>query len=145
MSASGSRSGARWARLVLSVVVGTRNPGQAAAAVADIEGVEVGQLDLLDPQSIEAFAARYRDSGRPLHILVNGAGMPRAGPQPATHAAMRSPVRHQPISAISSSPWAASRPARRTQGARVVDGFVLGRHHRFADIQWEDHTFHEGQ
>jgi NAD(P)-dependent dehydrogenase (short-subunit alcohol dehydrogenase family) len=58
-----------------SVVVASRNPDHAAAALAGIERVEVDQLDLMDPASVERFAARYRDSGRPLHILINNAGI----------------------------------------------------------------------
>ncbi|MBF8186420.1 SDR family NAD(P)-dependent oxidoreductase [Nonomuraea sp. K274] len=58
-----------------SVTVGSRDPDRAAPALAGIERVEIAQLDLLDPASIDAFAVRYLDSGRPLHILVNGAGI----------------------------------------------------------------------
>ncbi|MEV4088088.1 SDR family NAD(P)-dependent oxidoreductase, partial [Nonomuraea fuscirosea] len=46
-----------------SVTVGARDPGRAAAALAGIERVEIDRLDLLDPASIDAFAARYLDSG----------------------------------------------------------------------------------
>src|ERR1700754_203416 len=58
-----------------SVTVGSRNPDRAAPALAGIERVDIAQLDLLDPASIDAFAARYLDSGRPLHILINNAGV----------------------------------------------------------------------
>jgi NAD(P)-dependent dehydrogenase (short-subunit alcohol dehydrogenase family) len=58
-----------------SVVVGVRSPERAARAVAGLERVELAQLDLLDPASIDAFAARYLDSGRPLHMLINNAGL----------------------------------------------------------------------
>lgn len=58
-----------------SLTVGSRHPDRAAPALAGIEGVEVSQLDLLDPASIDAFAARYADCGRPLHILLNNAGI----------------------------------------------------------------------
>ena len=50
-----------------SVTVGARHPERAAAALAGIERVELSQLDLLDPASIDAFAARWLGSGRPLH------------------------------------------------------------------------------
>lgn len=56
------------------MTVGSRNPNQPAPALTGTERVEVSQLDLLDPQSIDAFAARWLESGRPLHILINGAG-----------------------------------------------------------------------
>jgi len=58
-----------------SVTVGSRDPRRAASALAGIERVEVAQLDLLDPASIDLFAARYLDSGRPLHMLLNNAGI----------------------------------------------------------------------
>ncbi len=58
-----------------SVTVGARNPAHAAPALAGIERVDVAPLDLLDPVSIDAFAAGYLESGRPLHILVNNAGI----------------------------------------------------------------------
>lgn len=59
-----------------SVTVASRDPQRAAAAVAGIERVEVGRLDLLDPTSIDAFVARYLSSARPLHVLINNAGYP---------------------------------------------------------------------
>ncbi|MFC8798301.1 SDR family NAD(P)-dependent oxidoreductase [Promicromonospora sp. NPDC057138] len=59
-----------------SVTVGSRDTERAAAAVAGIERVEVSRLDLMDPASIDAFVARYLESGRPLHILINNAGYP---------------------------------------------------------------------
>jgi NAD(P)-dependent dehydrogenase (short-subunit alcohol dehydrogenase family) len=41
-----------------SVTVGSRHPDRAAAAVDGIERVEISQLDLLDPVSIDAFVDR---------------------------------------------------------------------------------------
>ncbi|MEV6795625.1 SDR family NAD(P)-dependent oxidoreductase [Streptomyces sp. NPDC051320] len=58
-----------------SVTVGSRHPDRAASALAGIDGVEIGQLDLLDPASVNAFAGRYLDSSRPLHLLLNNAGI----------------------------------------------------------------------
>ncbi|MFD2796186.1 SDR family NAD(P)-dependent oxidoreductase [Promicromonospora vindobonensis] len=59
-----------------SVTVGSRDLDRAAAAVAGIDRVEVSRLDLMDQASIDAFVARYLDSGRPLHVLINNAGYP---------------------------------------------------------------------
>ena len=42
-----------------SVMVGARDPSRAANALADMAGVEVEQLDLIDPNSIDAFATRW--------------------------------------------------------------------------------------
>ena len=57
------------------VVVPARDTARAAGELAGIEGIDVEQMDLLDPASIDAFADRFLASGRPLHILVNSAGI----------------------------------------------------------------------
>lgn len=58
-----------------SVTVASRDTDRASAAVAGMPGVRVERLDLTDPASIDAFAARWTASGRPLHALVNNAAM----------------------------------------------------------------------
>lgn len=58
-----------------TVVVGARAPERAREALAGMGGVEVDALDLLDPASIDAFARRFGDSRRPLHLLVCNAGI----------------------------------------------------------------------
>jgi NAD(P)-dependent dehydrogenase (short-subunit alcohol dehydrogenase family) len=57
------------------VVVPARDLERARAALKDVPGAEVESLDLLDPASIDAFAEKFLASGRPLHILVNSAGI----------------------------------------------------------------------
>lgn len=57
------------------VLVPARDPHQAQATLDGMAGVEVAALDLLDPQSIDAFAAAFLATGRALHVLVNGAGI----------------------------------------------------------------------
>ncbi|MER5936079.1 oxidoreductase [Streptomyces sp. NPDC001928] len=57
------------------VVVPARDLERARAALQDVPGAEVETLDLLDPASIDAFAEKFLASGRPLHILVNSAGI----------------------------------------------------------------------
>jgi NAD(P)-dependent dehydrogenase (short-subunit alcohol dehydrogenase family) len=59
-----------------SVTIAARDPRRAAAAVAGMERVEVGALDLLDPASIDAFTTRWLESERPLHTLINNAHLP---------------------------------------------------------------------
>ena len=56
-----------------AVTVAARDPQQAAAAMSDIDGLRVEQLDLTDPESVDAFARRWLDAGRPLHVLINNA------------------------------------------------------------------------
>ncbi|ALV37689.1 oxidoreductase [Streptomyces sp. CdTB01] len=57
------------------VVVPARDLRRARAALETVPGAEVEYLDLLDPASIDAFAEKFLASGRPLHILVNSAGI----------------------------------------------------------------------
>lgn len=45
------------------------------AAMEAVPEAELGELDLADPDSIDAFAHHFEESGRPLHILVNCAGI----------------------------------------------------------------------
>lgn len=58
-----------------SVTVGARNIERARSKLGDVHGVEVGRLDLVDPASVDAFVARWLESGRELHILINNAGV----------------------------------------------------------------------
>jgi NAD(P)-dependent dehydrogenase (short-subunit alcohol dehydrogenase family) len=57
-----------------TVIVPVRTPEKAAANLAGLN-VETAPLDLLDPASIDAFAAGFIASGRPLNILVNNAAI----------------------------------------------------------------------
>lgn len=58
-----------------TVIVPARTPEKARASVAGIPRVELESLDLINPASIDAFAQRFLDTGRPLDILVNSAGI----------------------------------------------------------------------
>lgn len=123
-----------------SVTVGSRNPDRAAAALAGIERVEIGQLDLLDPTSIDAFAARYRDSGRPLHILVNNAGI-------GSGELVRDARGYESLFATNHlghfQLTLGLLPAlRAAHGARVVN--VSSGAHRLSDIRWDDPHFTTG-
>jgi NAD(P)-dependent dehydrogenase (short-subunit alcohol dehydrogenase family) len=58
-----------------TVIVPVRTAEKARLSLAGLDRVELDSLDLSDPASIDAFAARFVGSGRPLHILVNNAGI----------------------------------------------------------------------
>jgi NAD(P)-dependent dehydrogenase (short-subunit alcohol dehydrogenase family) len=57
-----------------TVIVGVRTPEKAVASLSGL-AVECANLDLLDPASIDHFAATFISSGRPLHILINNAAI----------------------------------------------------------------------
>jgi NAD(P)-dependent dehydrogenase (short-subunit alcohol dehydrogenase family) len=58
-----------------TVIVPARDRNKAAKNVGDIKNVVIETMDLMDPASIDAFAAKFLASGRPLDILVNNAGI----------------------------------------------------------------------
>ncbi|MFC3748606.1 SDR family NAD(P)-dependent oxidoreductase [Paenibacillus sp. GCM10012306] len=58
-----------------TVIVGARNVEQAQQNVSQFNNVEVLQLDLSNPASIDAFAAEFLKSDRQLDILINNAGV----------------------------------------------------------------------
>ncbi|HOY77455.1 MAG TPA: SDR family NAD(P)-dependent oxidoreductase [Hyphomonadaceae bacterium] len=57
------------------VTVPARRPDKAREELAGIPGVEVGELDLADLNSVKTFADSYVASGKPLHILINNAAI----------------------------------------------------------------------
>ncbi|WP_405771352.1 SDR family NAD(P)-dependent oxidoreductase [Actinacidiphila glaucinigra] len=58
------------------VVVPVRDPAKGRARLESIaDDIEVDRLDLADPSVVDDFATRFVASGRPLHILVNSAGI----------------------------------------------------------------------
>jgi len=123
-----------------SVTVAARDTDVAAAAVAGIEGVQVDRLDLLAPESIDAFAARYVSSGRPLHILINNATVAHrelvvdARGYETTFA-----VAYLGHFQLTRGLLPSLRAAR---GARVVN--VASGSHRLTDIRWDDLHFAGG-
>ena len=123
------------------VTVAARDTARAAAAVAGIGGVRVEQLDLTDPASVDAFAARWAESGRPLHALVNNAAV-LFGPQ------LRLDARGRELS-FSTSHLGHFRltrallPALRAAGgARVLT--VTSGAARIGGIRWDDLDFATG-
>jgi NAD(P)-dependent dehydrogenase (short-subunit alcohol dehydrogenase family) len=59
----------------VTVVICSRDPGKAQMAVAKMKNVEVSQLDLASPSSIDRFANEFLSSNRALDLLINNAGI----------------------------------------------------------------------
>lgn len=57
------------------VVVPARDQAKAREALKPYPELELEALDLMDPDSIDAFADRFLATARPLHILINNAGI----------------------------------------------------------------------
>ena len=63
------------ARAGAEVIVPARDRAKAEAAIGRDWGIVLEALDLIDPASIDGFAHRFAVSGRPLHLLINNAGI----------------------------------------------------------------------
>jgi NAD(P)-dependent dehydrogenase (short-subunit alcohol dehydrogenase family) len=57
------------------VIVPARNEAKARETMAGSPELTLERLDLMDPASVDTFADRFRASERPLHILINCAGV----------------------------------------------------------------------
>ena len=120
-----------------TVIVPARTLDKARAALADVDRVEVDSLDLSDPRSIDAFAARFAASGRPVHILVNNAGIMAA---PLTRDARgfesQLATNHLGHFQLTARLWPALRKA---SGARVVS--LSSRGHVRSAVDFDDPHF----
>lgn len=122
-----------------AVTVGARNPGGATAALAGVERVEVGQLDLVDPHAVDAFAAQWQEGGRPLHILINNAGASGGPERDARGYETQFATNHLGHFQLTLALLPALRAAH---GARVVN--VSSGAQRFGQIRWDDPNFTAG-
>ena len=124
-----------------SVVVGARRPDAAVEALRGITGARVEQLDLTDPASVEAFATRYLETGRPLHILANNAGIMGGDlVRDARGYETQFATNHLGHFQLTRALLPALRAAN---GARVVN--VSSRGHLISDIRWDDPHFETGE
>ena len=95
-------------------------------------------MDLLDPASIDAFAESFLASGRPLHILVNSAGIMAC---PLTRDARGYEAQFATNHLGHFQLVSRLLPAlRRANGARVVSVSSWG--HHFSPMVFEDPHFH---
>lgn len=120
------------------VIVAARNPDRAIAALAGMPGIETIPLDLADSASVEAFVARFLASGRPLHILVNNAGVPapREIARNIRGHELQFATNHLGHFQLTLGLLPALRAAR---GARVVN--VSSGAQRMGQIRWDDPNF----
>jgi NAD(P)-dependent dehydrogenase (short-subunit alcohol dehydrogenase family) len=58
-----------------TVIVPARDVEKAKKNLLGIDNVELETMDVMNPASIDAFAAKFLESGRPLHLLINNAGI----------------------------------------------------------------------
>jgi NAD(P)-dependent dehydrogenase (short-subunit alcohol dehydrogenase family) len=120
------------------VIIPARRAEVAAEALAGMDNVEIGTLDLADLASVRAFAERFLDSARGLDLVINNAGImavpeTRIGPGWEAQFAINHLGHFALVNYLA--------PALRS-GARVVSVSSAG--HRRSAIRWDDIHFTRG-
>lgn len=58
-----------------TVIALARDVDRAKKNLKGIPNIEIARVDLMEPQTIDAFAKEFLSSGRPLHVLINSAAI----------------------------------------------------------------------
>ncbi len=120
-----------------AVIVPARDIEKAKRNLAGIAHVELENLDLANPGSIDAFAEKFLASGRPLHLLINNAGIMWV-PLRRDYRGFESQLAINYLAhfQLTARLWPALKKA---DGARVVN--VSSGGHQFSDFDFEDPNF----
>jgi NAD(P)-dependent dehydrogenase (short-subunit alcohol dehydrogenase family) len=120
-----------------TVIVPARTLEKAKESLAGVANVELAELDLMSPESIDAFAATFVASGRPLQLLINNAGIMFV-PLRRNSRGVESQLATNYLAPfqLTARLWPALKKA---QGARVVN--VSSQGHQFAPFHFEDPNF----
>lgn len=120
-----------------TVIVPARDIGKAKKNLQGIANVELEAMDLMDPASIDAFAQKFLSSGRPLHLLINNAGIMWV-PLRRDSRGIESQLATNYLAQfqLTARLWPALKKAN---GARVINVSSLG--HQMAPFNFEDPQF----
>ncbi|PJJ66431.1 SDR family NAD(P)-dependent oxidoreductase [Chryseobacterium geocarposphaerae] len=125
-----------------TVIVLARNMEKAKANLEDITNVEIEEVDMMSPSSIDTFAEKFISSGRPLHLLINNAGIMWV-PLQRDGRGIESQLATNYLGQfhLTARLWTALKQAN---GARVVNVSSLGHHNsefNFEDPNFENRTY----
>ncbi len=121
------------------VIVPARDVNKARHNLDSIPNVEIEQMDLMNSDSIDSFANKFLSSGRPLHLLVNNAGIMWV-PLRRDNRGIESQLATNYLAQfqLTARLWPALKKAN---GARVVN--VSSQGHQFGPFNFEDPNFLE--
>jgi len=119
------------------VIVPARDIEKAKRNLEGIKNVTIEEMDLMQPASIDAFAQKFLASGRPLHLLINNAGIMWV-PLRRDRRGYESQLATNYLASfqLTARLWTALKKA---DGARVVN--VSSGGHQFSDFDFEDPNF----
>ncbi|SHM81291.1 NAD(P)-dependent dehydrogenase, short-chain alcohol dehydrogenase family [Chitinophaga jiangningensis] len=120
-----------------TVIVPARDIEKAKRNLQGIPNVEIAAMDLMDPASIDKFADTFLASGRPLHLLINNAGIMWV-PLRRDSRGIESQLATNYLAQfqLTARLWPSLKKAN---GARVVN--VSSQGHQFAPFDFEDPNF----
>jgi NAD(P)-dependent dehydrogenase (short-subunit alcohol dehydrogenase family) len=121
------------------VIVPARSRAKAEKHLAGIENVEIEEMDLMNIDSVNAFADRFLAKGEPLHLLINNAGI-MATPlnRDARGNESQFATNHLGHFQLTKRLWSALKQAN---GARIVN--LSSRGHHFSPVVFEDLNFEQ--
>lgn len=119
------------------VIVPARNIEKAQTNLQGISNVEIEEMDLMNHNSIDGFAKKFLSSDRPLHLLINNAGimwvpLRRCSRGIESQFAVNYLAQFQ----LTANLWTALKKAK---GARIVN--VSSQGHQFAPLNFDDPNF----
>lgn len=120
-----------------TVIVAARDINKARQNLAGIANVELETLNLMDPASIDEFAAKFLASYRPLHLLINNAGIMWV-PLRRDNRGIESQLATNYLGhfQLTARLWTS---LRRSNGARVVNVSSFG--HQMSSFNFDDPNF----
>jgi NAD(P)-dependent dehydrogenase (short-subunit alcohol dehydrogenase family) len=120
-----------------TVIVPARDTEKARKNLEGITHVELETMDLMDPASIDVFAQKFLSSGRPLHMLINNAGIMWV-PLRRDSRGIESQLATNYLAQfhLTARLWPALKKAN---GARVIN--VSSHGHQFAPFHFDDPNF----
>lgn len=120
-----------------TVIIPARDVEKARKNLQGAARMELETMDLMDPGSIDAFAEKFLASGRPLHLLINNAGIMWV-PLRRDSRGIESQLATNYLAQfqLAARLWPALEKA---DGARIVN--VSSQGHQFAPFDFDDPNF----
>lgn len=120
-----------------TVIVPARSLEKAKENLKGQKNVEIEEMDLMDKDSIDGFVKRFVSSGRPLHLLINNAGIMFV-PLRRDKRGFESQLATNYLAnfQLTQGLWEALKKAN---GARVLN--ISSQGHQFAAFDFEDPNF----
>lgn len=117
-----------------TVIVAVRDTEKAKENLTSVANVEFETLELTNSDSIDAFAEKFLNSGRPLHLLINNAGVmwtPLHRDERGYESQFS--INHLGHFQLTAKLWDA---LKKTEGARVVN--VSSSAHNYSPVFFDD-------